>query len=281
MLLLAAFIWGFAFVAQSESVKHIGPFTYNGIRFALGSLCILPIVLLSSKKNAAPAKRKFKEAFIPGLIAGIILFAGSFLQTLGIAYTTVGKAAFITGLYIVFVPVAGIFLKHSNSLKVWISVVIAAAGLYLLCVQGDFTIAQGDAFVLACAVLFTAHILLVDKYSKTTDVFAFAFTQSAACSVLSLAAAFLFEDIKLQNIFLAGMPILYSGIFSAGRAYYEHGSGIRSPRRVVAAQRTYGFKGIYRVRPYAVRHAYHAAARPQKVCGIKAIQRTGQPALIE
>lgn len=212
-------IWGFAFVAQSEGMKHIGPFTLNGIRFGLGSLCILPVVLFSSKKNALPAKSNFKGAWVPGLIAGSVLFAGAFLQTLGIAYTTVGKAAFITGLYIIFVPVTGIFLKHTTSIKVWLSVAVAALGLYLLCIQGDFTIGKGDALVLACAVVFTAHILLIDKYSKTTDVYAFAFMQSAVCSILSIITAILFEDMKFENIMRAGIPILYGALFSVGIAF--------------------------------------------------------------
>lgn len=219
LLLLAAVIWGFAFAAQSEAMKHLGPFAFNGIRFALGSACILPLILISSKRDGVQAVREIKSAFLPGLITGSVLFAGSFLQTLGIVYTTVGKAGFITGLYIVFVPVAGIFLKRSSGLKVWLSVGIAAAGLYLLCVQGDFTIAKGDVFVLASAVFCTAQILLVDKFSKKTDVFAFAFTQSLSCSVLSVVAALVFEGIRFENVFRAAVPILYSGIFSVGIAF--------------------------------------------------------------
>lgn len=218
LLLLGALIWGLAFVSQSEAMKHIGPFIFNGIRFALGSLAILPAVLLSSKKNGHTGKN-IKGALIPGLIAGTALFAVSFFQTAGITYTTVGKAAFITGLYIVFVPVAGIFLKHRSSPKIWLSVGIAAVGLYLLCVKGDFTIAKGDALVLVSVVFCTAQILLVDRYAKKTDVFAFAFTQSAACSLLNLIAALLFEDIRFEQVFQVTVPILYAGIFSAGIAF--------------------------------------------------------------
>jgi drug/metabolite transporter (DMT)-like permease len=148
-----------------------------------------------------------------------VLFAGSFLQTQGIAYTTVGKAGFITGLYIVLVPVAGIFLKHTTGLKVWLSVGIASVGLYLLSVRGDFTIAKGDLLVLASAVFCTAQILLVDNFSKKADVFTFAFTQSLTCSVLSIAAALLFERIDFANVMQAALPILYSGVFSVGIAF--------------------------------------------------------------
>lgn len=218
LLLLGAFVWGLAFVAQSEAMKYTGPFIFNGIRFALGSLTILPAVLISSKKSGE-TERKIKSAFLPGLIAGSALFTVSFLQTSGIAYTTVGKAAFITGLYIVFVPVAGIFLKYGNGLKVWLSAGVAAAGLYLLCVKGGFTMAKGDALVFASAVFCTVQILLVDKYAKKTDVFAFAFTQSSVCSLLNLIAALLFEDINYANIIRAAVPILYGGIFSAGIAF--------------------------------------------------------------
>lgn len=218
LLLLAAIIWGFSFVAQSEGIKHLGPFAFNGIRFGLGSLCILPVVLFS-KRNTACIAGKLKSALIPGLIAGSVLFAVSFLQTLGLAYTTVGKAAFITGLYIVFVPLAGIFLKHKSTLRIWLSVAVAGAGLYLLCVQGDFSIGKGDTLVLCSAVFCTAHILLVDRFSKKADVFAFAFAQSAACSLLSITAAFIFEDIYFSDVLKVTVPILYSGIFSVGIAF--------------------------------------------------------------
>lgn len=219
LLLIAAMIWGAAFVAQSEGIKHVGPFTFNGIRFALGSACILPVILVSSKRSSVPASPMFKSAWLPGLITGSVLFAGSFLQTLGIAYTTVGKAGFITGLYIVLVPVAGIFLKHTTGLKVWLCVGIAAAGLYLLSVQGDLTIAKGDLLVLASAVFCAAQILLVDCFSKRADVFTFAFTQSLTCSALSIAAALLFESIDVTQVLQAAVPILYSGLFSVGIAF--------------------------------------------------------------
>ncbi len=218
LLLLAAAIWGLAFVSQSEAIKYIGPFAFNGIRFGLGSLSILPFILFSTSKNGKAGGR-IKGALIPGLFAGSALFAVSFFQTSGIAYTTVGKAAFITGLYIVFVPVAGIFLKHSSSLKVWLSVGIAAIGLYLLCVKGGFSIGKGDALVLIGAIFCTMQILLVDRYAKVTDVFSFAFTQSAVCSLLNLVSALIFEDINFHNIMQVAAPILYSGIFSAGIAF--------------------------------------------------------------
>jgi drug/metabolite transporter (DMT)-like permease len=219
LLLLAAMIWGGAFVAQSVAMKHLGPFTFNGIRFGLGSVCLLPVILVSSKKQAVQAVSRLKNAWLPGLITGAVLFATSFLQTLGITYTTVGKAGFITGLYIVFVPVTGIFLKHANGPKVWLSVGIAAIGLYLLCVQGDLTIAKGDLLVLASAVFCTAQILLVDRFSKRIDAFTFAFTQSLTCSVLSVASALLFEGIDFANVLRAAVPILYGGVFSAGIAF--------------------------------------------------------------
>lgn len=219
LLLLAAMIWGGAFVAQSAGMEFIGPFTFNGIRFGLGSVCLLPVVLFSSKKSGVRIAHKFKSAWIPGLVTGSVLFMCAFLQTLGITYTTVGKAGFITGLYIVFVPVAGIFLKHSNSFKVWLSVGVAAIGLYLLCVQGDFSIAKGDLLVLASAVLCAAQILLVDRFSKSADVFTFAFMQSATSSILSVAAALTFEGISFAHVLQAAVPIIYSGVFSVAIAF--------------------------------------------------------------
>lgn len=220
-LLLTAAIWGFAFVAQRWASASIGPFAYNGIRFALGGIVVLPFMIKSAKKQANDTlgKKPIKCGIIPGIIAGIALFTASTLQQVGIAYTTAGKAAFITGLYIVMVPVAGIFLNHSINLKTWISICLAIIGLYFLTMKSGFTMGKGDLIELAGAVVWTSHILLVDHYVKRVGVYALAFFQIAFCSILSLGAALLFEKIELQQVMDAAVAILYGGILSVGVAY--------------------------------------------------------------
>lgn len=220
-LLLAAAIWGFAFVAQRFASMSVGPFTFNGIRFALGSVVVLPFMVraVRNKANDVNKEQTLKSGIIPGLIAGSALFAASALQQIGIAYTTAGKAAFITGLYIVLVPVAGIFLKHTVHLKTWLSIFLAVIGLYLLTMQGFFTIGKGDLVELAGAFVWTAHILLIDRFVKRVEVYTLAFFQFVACSVFSFIAALLFEKIAFSGIMEAAVPILYGGMLSVGVAY--------------------------------------------------------------
>lgn len=220
-LLLAALIWGFAFVAQRIGSQYIGAFAFNGIRFALGGLSILPVLLLSTRKNLAveDKKKHFKSAVIFGLLAGTALFLGCGLQQIGIAETTAGKAAFITGLYIVLVPIAGIFMRHTSGIKVWISAGIAFIGLYLLSIQEGFAISRGDLFELIGAFVWTAHILLIDRFAKKVDAIYLSFFQFITCAILSMITALIFESLRIEQIVQAAIPILYGGIFSVGVAY--------------------------------------------------------------
>jgi drug/metabolite transporter (DMT)-like permease len=220
ILLLTAAIWGFAFVAQRVGGKYIGAFTFNAVRFALGSISLLPIILFQNKSNKDYIKSgELKKVIGVGIIAGIIIFLGSSFQQLGLVYTGAGKAAFITGLYIVIVPILSIFLKQYISINSWLGAIIAVIGLYFLCVTDKFFISHGDFLELICAFFFAVHILLIDHFSGKFDAVKLAFFQFLTCSVVSFIAALLFEKITLASIYQAAVPILYGGILSSGVAY--------------------------------------------------------------
>lgn len=220
ILLLTAAIWGFAFVAQRVGGKYIGAFTFNAVRFALGAMSLLPIILFQNKSNKDLVKAgELKKVVGVGIIAGIIIFLGSSFQQMGLVYTGAGKAAFITGLYIVIVPILGVFLKQYISINSWLGAIIAVIGLYFLCVTNKFSISHGDFLELICAFFFAVHILLIDHFSGKVNAVRLAFFQFLTCSVISFAAALLFEKITLASIYQAAVPILYGGILSSGVAY--------------------------------------------------------------
>lgn len=221
LLLLAAGIWGIAFVAQRIGAKYVGPFTFNGVRFALGSLSLVPLILYY--KNDAHKednkKNNLKSVFRAGVIAGLVIFLGASLQQMGMINTSAGKAAFITGLYIVIVPILGIFLKQYIDISTWAGALIAAIGLYFLCVTDQLSISYYDLLELVGAFFWAIHILLIDHFSKKVDVLKLAFFQFATCSVLSLGTALFVEDITINGLRQALIPILYGGICSVGVAY--------------------------------------------------------------
>ena len=215
-------IWGFAFVAQRAGMEYVGPYTFNAIRFALGGISLIPLLLISKKRkfdiSSFPGFRN-KYFIYGGIAAGIILFLGSTFQQTGIVYTTAGKAGFITGLYIIFVPLFGLFLKSKTSAGTWIGAIVAVAGLYLLSVTESFSIGLGDLLVLISGIFWAAHVLLIGKISTKTDPIQLAFLQFLICSFLSLLAALISETSTIQNIYDASLPILYAGICSVGIAY--------------------------------------------------------------
>lgn len=222
LLLLAAIIWGFAFVAQRAGMEHVGPFTFNGIRFLLGGLSLLPLLLLPSNRtgnegNQAPAWNK--PALIAGVLAGLVLFTAASFQQVGMIYTTAGKAGFITGLYVILVPVFGMFTGHNTRFSIWSGAIVAVAGLYFLSITDQFTIDPGDAFVLVSAFFFAVHILVIARFSKAVSIIRLSVIQFFTTSVLSLLVALLTEEIILSDVFSAAIPILYGGIFSVGIAY--------------------------------------------------------------
>jgi len=221
LLLLTAAIWGFAFVAQRVGMDYVGPFTFNGVRFAVGALSLLPLILFYKKdfQDTKSQDTELKSAVGVGLLAGVVLFLGASLQQIGLLYTTAGKAAFITCLYIVIVPMLGFFLKQYISMGTWFGCLMAIVGLYLLCVKDSFFISYGEVLELIGAFFWSAHILLIDRFARKVDVLKLSFVQFITCSVLSISTALFIETISIDTLRQAIVPILYGGICSVGIAY--------------------------------------------------------------
>lgn len=221
LLFLTATIWGVAFVAQSVGMDYVEPFTFNAVRNLIGAVVLLPCIGLLNRMNGKDNGEGHKKTLIIGGIScGVLLFVASNLQQFGIQYTTVGKAGFITAMYIVLVPVFGIFLHKKAGLKIWAAVALAVAGLYLLCMtDGSFSLQMGDLLVLACAVAFSFHILVIDYFSPKVDGVKLSCIQFLTCAVLSAIGMMIFEEPKLSQILAAWVPILYAGVMSCGVAY--------------------------------------------------------------
>lgn len=225
LLTLTALIWGTAFVAQSLGMDHIGPFTFNSVRNFVAALGLLPIILFArSKQDPAKlpgaAKNYRKTLWVGGVLCGLALGIASCLQQVGIQFTTVGKAGFLTALYIVIVPLLGLFLKKRVALPIWISVAIAAVGTYLLSINEDFSIGTGDLLVILCALGFSFHILIIDRFSPQVSGVELSCIQFLVAGVVSaVAAAFAGEAPTLEGVLLSWGPILYTGIMSSGVGY--------------------------------------------------------------
>ena len=223
LLLLTAVIWGFAFVAQRLGMEHVGPFGFNGVRFALGCLVLLPPLFRNGLHHDTPSSRKvepFSSASLGGgLLAGLVLFCGASFQQVALVYTTAGKAGFITGLYVILVPVIGIALGHRTHAGTWIGTFLAAVGLYLLSVTEQFTFAPGDLLVLVGAFFWAGHVLIIGWLSPRQDPLKLAFVQYATCAALSLLVSAGIEPNAVDGYLSAAIPILYGGILSVGVAY--------------------------------------------------------------
>ncbi|MBF0230985.1 MAG: DMT family transporter [Desulfamplus sp.] len=227
ILLFVAIIWGLAFVAQRMGMDHVGPYTFNGIRFALGAFSLLPLIIITKrgvnkkalKQDRADNYDNIKSNLKGGMFAGIALFAGASLQQVGLVYTTAGKAGFITGLYVVIVPLMGLLWKDKTSAGTWIGAILATIGLYFLSVTESMTISYGDLLELAGAFCFAIHVHLVGKLGTRMDTLTLSFIQSMICSALSILAALVVETITFEGIKMAALPILYGGVFSVGIAY--------------------------------------------------------------
>ncbi len=219
LLLLTAMIWGFAFVAQLIGANQVDTFTFNGIRFILGALSLIPVILLFEKNSHD--KNTLKTTMISGIAAGIILFSASTLQQFGVMLTgSAGKAGFLTGLYTVIVPIIGIFLKHKTSINTWLGAILAVIGLYFVSFSDGFdAVGPGDFALIAGAVMWALHIIVIDHYSLKIYSLRFAMTQFLVCGFLSAVCALIFEDISISNIMAAKFPILYAGLMSVGVAY--------------------------------------------------------------
>jgi drug/metabolite transporter (DMT)-like permease len=214
-------IWGLAFVAQRVGMDYVGPFIFNGIRFALGAMVILPFIFLSNKKQTSRPSGQASNKYLirGGIILGLIVFGGATLQQYGLVYTTASNAGFITGLYVVFVPLLGLFHKQFPHITVWIAALLAAVGLYFLSVTADFSIGFGDILVLIGAVFWAAHVVIIGVMSPKVNALKLALMQYLVCSVLSIIVSLSVETNTIDGIIQATIPILYGGILSVGIAY--------------------------------------------------------------
>ena len=226
LLLLTATIWGTAFVAQSVGMEYVGPFTFTFARSIIGGLFLIPCIWFlrkwSAKNGEAVEKRPLvtKSEMIGGICCGLALCVASNFQQIGIAYTTVGKAGFITALYVIIVPIFGLFFKKKVPGIVWFCVALSVVGLYLLCMTGDsLTLSYGDFLVLICAILFSVHILVIDYFSPKGDGVVISCIQFFVCGILSGIVMLVVENVSLANLIAAAFPILYAGVLSSGVAY--------------------------------------------------------------
>ena len=239
LLFLTAVIWGCAFVAQSVGMEYVEPFTFSAVRSFLGSLFLLPCIGIigkwESRKEPARAKDR-RELWKAGILCGAIMFVAANLQQVGLMYTSVGKSGFLTALYIVIVPVIGVFAGKKPSVKLCAAVLCALCGLYLLCMKsGSFSLEFGDVLLLLCAVAFSFHIMVVDHYSQKVDGVKLSCIQFFVAGALAAVVMVLFEHPSVAAISAAWMPVFYSGVLSCGVAYTLQIVGQKGMNPVVAS----------------------------------------------
>ncbi|MBQ9766357.1 MAG: DMT family transporter [Lachnospiraceae bacterium] len=242
-LFLAAVIWGMAFVAQSEGSKYLGPFTFNSVRFLLGTVTLIPVIFVSEiiKKRRPSTDASFaaepttsktmgtktevkeeflnKETLIGGILCGVVLSMANGTQQIGLEFTTPGKAGFITACYIILVPIFGIFLKRKCNFLVWLSVVLSVCGLALLCLTEELTIGKGDLIVFVCAILFAIHILVIDHFGENADSVKMSCIQFGVAGIVSAILMLIFENPDMTYICKAWLPLVYTGVCSSGIAF--------------------------------------------------------------
>ena len=229
ILLLTAMIWGTAFAAQRAGMEYIGPFFYTGIRFALGTLVLFPFwprrrrytasLSLSDRSRREVEAQARARTIRAGAVAGVVLTLGILFQQVGIVYTTAGKAGFITGMYVVIVPIIAICIGRKTYLGGWIGAFLAIGGLYFLSMTENFTMSRGDVLIVVCAVFWAIHVLVLAKYAPDVPFISLAVIQYAICAVLSLTIAVFAEPISISALTSASAPILYGGVVSVGIAY--------------------------------------------------------------
>ena len=217
---LAALIWGMAFVAQSVGTEHVGPFTFNAARSSIGFLFLLIVcIALRIKQKPQYGRQYYKDLIIGGLCCGIALTLAVNLQQKGLETTTSGKAGFITALYIVLVPIAGLFLKKKAPRAIWLSVALAVAGLYFLSINEEFHITEGDFYMLLCALCFTGHIMVIDRFTEKVNGIELSCMQFLFCALLSGGGMVLTETPSWASLMACALPLLYVGVLSSGVAY--------------------------------------------------------------
>lgn len=237
LLTLTAAIWGLGFVAQRLGADHMGAMSFNSLRFAIGAVSLLPLIWWLSHRRRrtrarvaaypeppagelpVPPARPVTAPWVGGLVLGVVIFTAATLQQVGIATTTAGKAGFITGLYIVLVPVLGLALGHRATPLIWVGLGLALPGLWLLSMTSDLSIGQGDLLVLASAFFWAVHILVIDHYIRTVDALQLSAVQFGACALLSLGGALIVEDVPFSGLGPALGAVLYGGLLAVGVAY--------------------------------------------------------------
>lgn len=226
LLLLAALIWGTSFVTQKLGMNYVEPFTFGASRFLLGAAILIPVIFLfdrinKNKENSKSETTGFKNKNLikGGILCGIALFFGISFQQTGLIYTSVGKSGFITALYVVLVPLFGIFMGKKIDRITWAGVILALFGLYLLCIKEGFTIEKGDAIVLAGTFFWALQIIIVDSYADRVDGIKMSFLQFLVAGILSAILAFIFENPTMEAIIDCAGPILYTAIMVVGVAY--------------------------------------------------------------
>jgi drug/metabolite transporter (DMT)-like permease len=217
LLLLTAAIWGGGFVAQRLGMAEIGAFTFNAIRFGIGSLLLL--LYLRSRGSLKSAPGHLRGELLAGAAAGVLLCLGSYFQTAGMIYTTAGKAGFITGLYVVLVPLLGLFWQQKTGLSTWLGALLAAGGLYLLSFAEATRVNTGDLLVMVSAFFWAAHVQLIGYLSRRSDPLKISVYQFVAVTILSLVAALLLEETTLDALRQSALPLLYGGVFSVAIAF--------------------------------------------------------------
>ncbi len=219
MLLIAAAIWGFGFVAQRLGMNYLEPFAFNSARFLLGSLSLLPLLWFLSRQTVNRDTKANHSVTKGGIICGLVLFVAATLQQYGLFYTTAAKAGFITGLYLILVPIIGILLKHTTGLTTWLGAALAVVGLYLLSINDDFTMSLGDTLIFVGALFWAFHILVIDHFSGRIDPIQLSAVQFLVCGLLSLGVSLIIETPTMAGVIAGWQPILFAGVVSVGIAY--------------------------------------------------------------
>jgi drug/metabolite transporter (DMT)-like permease len=223
MMLLAASIWGFAFVAQRVGMETMGPHWFNSLRFFIGVVALTPVVIWMDRFQAKSAtespKSSVKTLLMGGAVAGFLLFIGATFQQVGLQYTTAGKAGFITGMYIFFVPLIGLFFRMKTGLGTWLGALIALWGLYLLSINEDFTLSKGDTLQLICAVAFAGHVLMIGYLASRMDTVKLSLVQFFVAGLLAMILALYSEQLTWGMVTSTAVPLLFAGVMSTGIAY--------------------------------------------------------------
>ncbi len=234
LLLIASFLWGSTFVAQSDGADKVGPFTFLCLRSVLGFAVLLPLALVRSGKQSK-GERNSCMLLWGGIVCGLVLTVSSLLQQVGIAYTSVGNAGFITAMYILLVPILGLFIGKKMPLHLWGCVGVAVVALYLLTIKDGFTIAFGDLMVLLCAVCFAVHILVIDFVSPKVDGVTLSCIQFLTVALVTVIPMLVIEKPEMQTVLSAWLPIAYAGVLSSGVAYTLQIVGQKYTRPTVAS----------------------------------------------